>query len=123
MRALVVDDSRLVRTILHKVLSEMGFDVDEAEHGQQALEKLHNEMPYDLLLLDWNMPVMNGYEVICAVRDNLLLSNLRIMMVTNENCIHKVSNALKAGAHEYLMKPFTRELLVSKMAILGFEEY
>jgi two-component system chemotaxis response regulator CheY len=122
MRALVVDDSRSVRIILSKALREAGFDVSEAEDGRQALSVLYQGGNFDLMLLDWNMPVMNGYEVVCAIRANPLLANLRIMMVTTETCINKVRDALDAGANEYLMKPFTKELLLDKMAIMGFVE-
>jgi two-component system chemotaxis response regulator CheY len=80
---------------------------------------LNEGEPVDLLLVDWNMPVMNGYELVCAVRANALLGNVRILMVTTETCMSQVEAALKAGANEYLMKPFTKEVLVEKLALLG----
>jgi two-component system chemotaxis response regulator CheY len=71
------------------------------------------------MLVDWNMPVMNGYELVCAVRANVLLSHIRIMMVTTETSMTQVEKALAAGANEYLMKPFTKEQLLEKLTILG----
>jgi two-component system chemotaxis response regulator CheY len=119
MHALIVDDSRTMRMILGKTLKEVGFQVSEAGHGQEALDRLNHGEPVDLLLVDWNMPVMNGYELICAVRANALLSGVRIMMVTTETSMSQVEMALAAGANEYLMKPFTKEILVEKLALLG----
>jgi two-component system chemotaxis response regulator CheY len=119
MRALIVDDSKTMRMILGKTLKEVGFLVSEAGHGQEALDRLNQGEPVDLLLVDWNMPVMNGYELIRAVRANALLSSVRIMMVTTETSMSQVETALSAGANEYLMKPFTKEVLMEKLALLG----
>jgi two-component system chemotaxis response regulator CheY len=119
MRALIVDDSKSMRMILGKALKEVGFEVIEAADGQQALDQLNAGEEVELMLVDWNMPVMNGYELVCAVRVNALLGNIRIMMVTTETSITNVEKALNAGANEYLMKPFTKELLLEKLAMLG----
>ncbi len=119
MRALVVDDSRAMRMVLGKILKETGFEVSEAGHGQEALARLNGGEPVDLLLVDWNMPVMNGYDLVCAVRANALLGNVRIMMVTTETSMGNVEKALAAGANEYLMKPFTHEILREKLALVG----
>ena len=119
MRALIVDDSKAMRMILGRTLKEIGFDVIEASHGQEALARLDEGQEVNLMLVDWNMPVMNGYELVCAVRANVLLSKVRIMMVTTETSISQVEQALAAGANEYLMKPFTKEQLVEKLALLG----
>ncbi len=119
MRALVVDDSRSMRMILGKTLKEIGFQVTEAGHGEEALARLNQGEEVDLMLVDWNMPVMNGYELVRAVRANALLSSVRIMMVTTETSMSQLEQALAAGANEYLMKPFTKELLVEKLALLG----
>src|SRR5262245_59838846 len=108
MRALVVDDSKSMRMILGKSLKDIGFEVTEAGDGQEALSRLNQGENVDLMLVDWNMPVMNGYELVCAVRANILLSNVRIMMVTTETSLDNVQKALAAGANEYLMKPFTK---------------
>lgn len=119
MRALVVDDSKVMRMILTKTLREIGIEVTEAGHGQEALDRLNEGEPVDLMLVDWNMPLMNGYDLVCAVRANALLANIRIMMVTTEASMASVEKALAAGANEYLMKPFTHDILREKLAILG----
>jgi two-component system chemotaxis response regulator CheY len=119
MRALIVDDSRTVRMILGKALRELGYDVQEAEHGKEAIERLYHGETVDLLLVDWNMPVMNGYELVCQVRRNVLLDHIKIMMVTTESSMEKVQQALEAGANEYLMKPFTKDVLLEKLTLLG----
>lgn len=119
MRALIVDDSKAMRMILGKSLREIGFEVIEAGDGQEALSRLNAGEQVQLMLIDWNMPVMNGYELVCAIRANAMLGDIRIMMVTTETSLDQVQKALTAGANEYLMKPFTKELLVEKLAILG----
>ena len=119
MRALIVDDSKSMRMILGKALQELGFEIAHASHGQEALERLKAGEEVDLVLADWNMPVLNGYELVCAIRANPLLANVRILMVTTELSTRQVQLALAAGANEYLMKPFTREVLLEKLALLG----
>jgi two-component system chemotaxis response regulator CheY len=121
MRALVVDDSKAMRMMLGKILKETGFEVIESGHGQEALNRLNEGEPVDLMLVDWNMPVMNGYELVCAVRANAMLSGIRIMMVTTETSMANVEMALAAGADEYLMKPFTHDILREKLAMLGLD--
>jgi len=108
-----------MRMILERSLKEVGFEVSGAGDGQLALEQLNQGAPVDLMLVDWNMPVMNGFELVQAVRANVLLSGVRIMMVTTETSLGSVEQALAAGADEYLMKPFTRELLQEKLALMG----
>jgi two-component system chemotaxis response regulator CheY len=119
MRALIVDDSKSMRMIVGKVLRELGFEVIESGDGRQALERLNQGEEVQLMLIDWNMPVMNGYDLVCAVRANALLGDIRIMMVTTETSMDNITRALTAGANEYLMKPFTKEVLMEKLAMLG----
>lgn len=119
MNALIVDDSKSMRMLLSKTLKEIGFEVTEAADGQEAVDRLNQGESVDLMLVDWNMPVMNGYELVCAVRANILLSGIRIMMVTTDTSLSHIEQALAAGANEYLMKPFTKELLIEKLALLG----
>lgn len=119
MRALVIDDSKSMRLILGKILRDIGCEVAEAGDGREALNRLHRGENADVLLVDWNMPVMNGYDLVCAVRSNPLLADVRIMMVTTETSLNQMQQALNAGANEYLMKPFTKELLVEKLNLLG----
>lgn len=119
MKALVVDDSRAMRTILVRMLRGIGYEVFEAENGHDAIEILRAESPLKLVLVDWNMPVMNGIDFIRAVRIELGERNLPIMMVTTESETNQVVRALAAGANEYLMKPFTESGLIEKLTILG----
>ena len=119
MRALVVDDSKAMRMILENALKEIGFEVSGVGDGQLALAHLNAGAQVDLMLVDWNMPVMNGYDLVCAVRSNVMLSETVIMMVTTETSMTNIEKALNAGANEYLMKPFTRDVLLEKLAMLG----
>jgi two-component system chemotaxis response regulator CheY len=119
MRALIVDDSRAMRTILARMLHGVGYEVFEAENGQDGLEILRSQSPLKLVLVDWNMPVMDGIDFIRAVRTELGDRDLPIMMVTTESETNQVVRALAAGANEYLMKPFTESGLIDKLSILG----
>jgi|SRR5687767_1693970 len=121
MKALVVDDSRSMRAIISKQLRELGFVVEEAQSGQEALAKLHGNGPVDLVLLDWNMPEMDGCEVLSMIRSEKRYKQVRVMMVTTESEMSQVAVALEAGANEYLMKPFDREALVEKLVLLGMD--
>ena len=118
MRVLVIDDSRAVRMIIGSILGELGMDVVEAADGRQALAKLEENPDVELMLVDWNMPQMNGFDFIRAVRSQRAYDGVRIMMVTTETEGAQVARALEAGANEYLMKPFTKEVLVAKLALL-----
>ncbi len=108
-----------MRMILARALKGAGFSVTEAAHGREALHRLFQGEEVDLVLVDWNMPVMNGYDFVCAVRANPLLGGIRLMMVTTESSLDQVQKALAAGANEYLMKPFSPEMLMEKVALLG----
>lgn len=120
MRALIVDDSRAMRMILGKILKEIGFEIVEASHGLDALAKLKGlAAAPDVMLVDWNMPEMNGYEFVTAVRADKAWDAARIMMVTTESDLSNVERALGAGADEYMMKPFTKESVVEKLGMLG----
>ena len=122
MKAIVVDDSRATRTILKRALTRQGFEVFEAGDGRQALDELAKTGPLDLALVDWNMPVMTGYELICELRARPDLNKMSIMMVTTETESSQVQRALDAGANEYVMKPFTEEVLREKLLLLGFAQ-
>ena len=119
MRALVIDDSRAARMAVARILLEIGIECDEAENGSQALEMLKKSGPFDLAMVDWNMPVMNGYELVREVRRNAALVDLKLIMVTTENELSQVVKALSAGANEYVMKPFTDEMILEKLELLG----
>jgi two-component system chemotaxis response regulator CheY len=118
MRALVVDDSRTYRIIVGNILREIGIEVAEAGNGLEALEQIQRDPEVDLMLLDWNMPEMNGFDVLRAVRAQRAYDGLRILMVTSESQGDQVVKALSAGANEYLMKPFNKEVLVAKLHLM-----
>lgn len=119
MRALVVDDSRATRTIIGSMLKEIGFQVFEAAHGREALDFLKRTGPTDVMLVDWNMPEMNGYDLLCAVRATPAYQYVPLMMVTSETGVSQMAKALQAGADEYIMKPFTKEEMVLKLGLMG----
>ncbi|HVK11721.1 MAG TPA: response regulator [Gemmataceae bacterium] len=118
MRALVIDDSRTVRIIIRTILAELGLDVIEAGNGREGLDRLRAADDVRLILVDWNMPEMNGLEFVQAVRADRGYDDVRIMMVTTETEQEQVVRALTAGANEYLMKPFTKDVLVAKLGLL-----
>jgi two-component system chemotaxis response regulator CheY len=119
MRALVVDDSRAMRLILGRVLRERGYDVAEAGDGREALQVLGSGPLPDVILVDWNMPVMNGLELVQTVRADGAYAGVRVVMVTTESEATHVMQALEAGADEYLFKPFTPEAVAEKLGMLG----
>ncbi len=120
MHALIVDDSRAMRMILKKILKSIGFDqLSEAANGVEALEQLDIIGLPDLMLVDWNMPVMNGLELIRAVRADATRRDIPILMVTTETETSQIVRALAAGASEYLMKPFMAEAITDKLEMLG----
>lgn len=118
MHALVIDDSKSIRSILAKILLGVGFTVEEAANGLEALDLIKKEK-VDLALVDWNMPDMDGREFILEVRKNSAYKDMRLMMVTTETAITKVAEALEAGADEYIMKPFTKEMIIEKLVLMG----
>jgi two-component system, chemotaxis family, chemotaxis protein CheY len=119
-KALVVDDSRAVRMILAKTLKELGYEVREAANGREALEVIRAEgAAVTLVLADWNMPEMNGMDLLKRLRQDPQLSSLVVVMVTTETELDQMSAALEAGANEYVMKPFTKDILVEKLQLVG----
>lgn len=119
MKALIVDDSRAIRGIIKKMLGEIGFETVEAAHGREAIQRLRDAGQIDVMLVDWNMPEMNGFDFLCYVRGNPEYKDVPLMMVTSETEISQMSRALEAGANEYVMKPFTKEVIADKLALLG----
>ena len=119
MRALVIDDSKSMRLILGRILKAVGFEVREACHGRDALTQLAQHGPVDLALVDWNMPEMNGLEFIQAVRADGAYGAMKVLMVTTEAELTRVEAAIAAGADEYVMKPFTQEILQDKLSMIG----
>lgn len=121
MQALVIDDSRTMRIVLRRQLEQLGYDVVEAGDGQQALDVLESrrDAPPVLATVDWNMPVMNGLDFVKATRSEPAFRDVTLMMVTTEAEHGQIVRALAAGAHEYLIKPFTPDALVDKLDYLG----
>lgn len=119
MRALVVDDSRAIRSIIGKSVKELGFEVLEAGHGGEALERLQEAGVVELALVDWNMPGMNGLDFVVAARANPAWKDMVILMVTTETEMSQMQRALEAGANEYVMKPFTKDVLREKLQLVG----
>lgn len=119
MLALVVDDSRAMRSILTRLMSGVGFDVAQAGDGAQALAVMESGPIPDIVLVDWNMPVMDGLTFIKQVRARDEYRDVSLMMVTTESEQNNIVRALAAGAHEYVVKPFTDDVIIDKLALLG----
>jgi two-component system chemotaxis response regulator CheY len=119
MRALVIDDSRAMRSILARMLRELGFEVLEAGDGREAIARLQTRGGADLALVDWNMPEMDGLEFVRRVRADGPPGGIRLVMVTSEVEAGRMALALAEGADEYIMKPFNREALEQKLGLLG----
>ena len=115
---LVVDDSSVVRRIARRILEEMDFEITEAEDGAQALEVCRNTMP-TAVLLDWNMPVMDGYEFLGQLRQLPGGELPKVVFCTTENGMDHISRALHAGANEYIMKPFDKDIVTAKFQEVG----
>lgn len=119
---LIIDDSKAMRTFLQHLATELSFQTEEAEDGRDALRKLvQNDprQPFDVALVDWDMPVMDGLELVQTVRRNKDFDSVKLMMVTAQTSMDRVVTALEAGANDYLMKPVTKESLEEKLQILG----
>ena len=118
--ALVVDDSKTIRIILGRILKELGYEVCEAGNGKEALKVMETEKAaVNLVLADWNMPEMNGLELLKQLRQDPDFASLKVIMVTTETEIDHMVSALEAGANEYVMKPFTKEILREKLELVG----
>jgi two-component system chemotaxis response regulator CheY len=118
---LVVDDSGVVRKIARRILEEMGFEIIEAEDGDQALEFCKQSLP-TAVLLDWNMPVMDGYEFITLLRRMPGGDKPKVVFCTTENGMDHIARALAAGADEYIMKPFDKDIVADKFREVGLVE-
>ncbi len=121
MQALVVDDSSTMRKVLKSILAGAGFEVIEAKCGPDALEYLAQSHA-DLALFDWNMPEMTGIELLGKVRSDHRYDDLKIVMVTTESEQAEVERALREGANEYIMKPFTKDSFLTKLQIIGLTQ-
>ncbi|XZE19610.1 response regulator [Pirellulaceae bacterium SH449] len=119
MNALVIDDSRTMRTVIGNMLESLGFEVAEAGNGLEAMEHLRQFGPPNVVLVDWNMPVMDGLSFIKEVRAVEEFSELPVMMVTTEIEMQRIALAYLAGVSEYVMKPFDQPTIHDKLRLLG----
>src|ERR1700730_9062474 len=119
---LVVDDSAVIRKIARRILEEMDFQIVEAEDGEKALEVCKRGLP-DAILLDWNMPVIDGFEVLCNFRRMPGGGQPKVVFCTTENSIYHISRAIQAGANEYIMKPFDKDIVAAKFPEVGLFHY
>jgi two-component system chemotaxis response regulator CheY len=119
MRVLVVDDSSTMRSVLKLYLRGAGFEVLDAKDGRDALSVLESSESVDLALIDWNMPVMGGFELLTAIRQDRKFDGMKVVMVTTESGVQEMIAALDAGAAEYIMKPFTRDVVLDKLHMIG----
>lgn len=117
--ALVVDDSAVIRKVARRILETLDFSVRDAEDGETALALCAEAMP-EVILLDWNMPNLDGYEVLRQLRRSPAGDRPKVLFCTTENDVGAIARALRAGADEYIMKPFDREILMAKLDQVGF---
>lgn len=118
MTCLIVDDSNIVRKVARRILEALSFRTVEAENGERALEACRRDLP-DAILLDWNMPVMDGIEFLGHLRRMPDGDRPKVIFCTTENDVAHIARALNAGANEYIMKPFDKEIIVSKFQSVG----
>lgn len=120
MRALIIDDSRAIRAIIRRALTELGVaECVEAGNGKEAMAALAAKGPFGFAMVDWNMPEMDGYEFVVAARATIPSDAMKIIMCTTETEVEQMTKALEAGADEYVMKPFTKDAIQSKLEMLG----
>jgi len=119
MKVCIIDDSTATRFMIAKIMRDLGYVPFEAGDGKDALDKLALNQDTDLVLVDWNMPVMNGLDFVVNARKDPRFKQMKFMMVTTEAELTSVVKALEVGANEYVMKPFTKEMLADKIRILG----
>jgi two-component system, chemotaxis family, chemotaxis protein CheY len=115
---LIIDDSRVIRKVSREIVESLGFRVSEAENGEAGLKACQTEMP-DVILLDWNMPVMDGYSFLKHLRAMPDGDSPKVVFCTTENDVEYITRALDAGANEYIMKPFDRDIVAAKFQELG----
>jgi two-component system, chemotaxis family, chemotaxis protein CheY len=118
-KALVIEDSPSDRLLMKQILTGLGYTVTETTNGTEGFQAISRSGPFSVALVDWNMSGMTGIDLVKAVRANPLYKTLRIVMVTSENEMDNVRAALLSGADEYIMKPFSREMVNIKLKMLG----
>lgn len=118
MKTLIIDDSSTMRIIISRALKDLGHEIVQAEDGKQGLEVAKAQENLAFIFVDWNMPVMNGYEFVVAARADEKLKAIPIIMATTENERENIQKALDAGANEFILKPFTKESIQEKIALI-----
>jgi len=122
MKALIVDDAKVVRVALGRIMNQLGYETVKAEDGQRALEEIAEHPDVEVVMLDWNMPVMNGYDFLIALREMPQHGiSPKVIMVTTETGMSQMLKALASGADEYIMKPFDKEMVAGKLEMVGLE--
>ncbi|MFA5263372.1 MAG: response regulator [Opitutaceae bacterium] len=119
MRLLIADDSHTMRSILCTYARNLSMETAEAEDGYQALELLEKAGPFDAILIDWDMPRMDGFTLLQRIRSQPQYATMKVLMVTAQNTYDKIAQALAAGSDDYLMKPLDEQMLVEKLCVLG----
>jgi two-component system chemotaxis response regulator CheY len=117
-KGLIVDDSRVIRKVARGILESLGYEVTEAENGVEALAKCQHAMP-DLILLDWNMPVMSGVEFVSSLRRLQAELRPKVVFCTSNADADHIRKGIEAGADEYVIKPFDRQILQTKLQRIG----
>ncbi len=120
MKVLIVDDASPIRKIIGRMLTSMHLDYVEATHGKEAMTQLNTHEDIRLILLDWHMPVMDGMALLKWMKTAGLSVRPKVIMVTTVNTENKIESAMELGVDEYVMKPFTKEILEEKIMSLGF---
>jgi two-component system chemotaxis response regulator CheY len=120
MKVLIIDDSRTMRRLLASYLAPLVSQTYEAGNGREALEVLDKDEAVDLALVDWDMPVMNGIDFVRVVRGDTRRAGIKLLMVTAHNNMESVTEAITAGADDFLMKPLTEEMVMDKLRMMGF---
>jgi len=118
MKCLIADDSKIIRMLLNKIMSNLDWDVIEAEDGEEAYEAFQLQSP-DLVLLDWTLPVMDGIDVLYKIRDTKNIKQPKVIFCSSLADVNRIREALQGGANDYIMKPFDEDIIYSKLAILG----
>lgn len=119
MRALIVDDSRAIRSVLSRYMKDLSLEVSEAGDYDQAMAAMHDHADIAVVLLDWNLPGKSGFDILCSIRAETVWNAIPVIMCTTETEFAQVQKALEAGANEYVMKPFSRLVIMEKLGLCG----
>ena len=115
---LIADDSKVIRLLLSKIISNLGFSVIEAEDGEEVVELTQIKEP-DLVIMDWNLPVLDGIDALYKIRELRLSKRPRVIFCASGSDMGRISQAIEGGADDYIMKPFDEDIVATKLTILG----